>query len=482
MSIRKNAISNFALQISGIVLPLVTFPYVTRVLSVTGYGKVTFIDAFTQYFIIFAALGIPYYGVREVARRKAALADVSSLVKELLWLNVTLSLFFCFLFIVLSFFIPALHADFTLVLIGCGSILSNSFLIEWYYQGVEKFAYITTRGIITKLVYAGAVLLFIKQEKDYTLFAFLAFIATLANAIINISYFMRQAAVGKTKNNVPVKNILYHVRPLLVLFSINISVSVYTILDTIILGLFTNPDTVSLYAVPLKLVKMYWLLINALGLVLIPKVTDLFQKKDYTGISQLLQKSMNIVFLLAIPFCFYCLVFPVAILNIISGEKYLEAGTTLRILSCVPLIIGLCNVYGTQFLLPTGLEKKILSATVTGLIVSLMLNVLLDHFLKQTGAAITCVAAELTVCIWIFKAASKTVHIPLDYSLLWHIAGSLLISGIFVVVAMNHFPVLIILFASACIYALAFVLLQFFYFKNKFIFSLFHFKKDSTLL
>lgn len=470
MSIKKNAINNLILQVSGIVMPLITFPYVTRTLSVKGYGTITFIDAFTQYFLIFATLGIPYYGVREISKRRKSAIGVSKIVKELIILNGFFSLLYSAIFLLLCFAIPVLKDNVIIVIMGCGVLVANAFTIEWYYQGMEKFAYITKRSIALRIIYAASILLFIKKESDFVLFAALTCAMAIINAIVNFSYFFTSSV--RVKRQFKFVHALRHMKPLLVLFSINVSISIYTVLDTIILGLFTTPERVSLYVVPLKLVKMFWMLIGSLGIVLIPKITDLYIRKEYESITSLLQKSMNIVFLIALPFCFYCLLFPTEILTLISGQRYLEATGVLRTLAAVPLIIGLCNVFGTQFLLPIGFEKKILHATIIGLVISIVFNLLLDHYLKEMGAAVTCVMAESAVCIYVYIAATKKIKLVPDFSLLIHIAISLLVCFTCFIFFKNKLQPIIALVTSVIIYVASFFGLQFLYFKNSFVYSL----------
>ena len=476
MSIRKNMLSNLLLTSSAVIFPLITFPYVTRTLSSNSIGKYFFIDALTQYFIIFSAVGIPYYGIREIAKIKNNIETRSKLVIELLSIQVTLAIILSVIFVGIHYFITDLKNDFDLVKIACLGIISTSFMMEWFYQGIENFAYITGRSLIIKTLSVISILLLVKHADDYFIYYLITTLLVLCNAGLNFfNYLKNYHAAFKGK-----LNIIQHVRPLLILFSINISVSVYAILDTIILGLLTNPANVSFYNVPLKLVKIFWTVVNGAGMVLIPRVASYFVDNDTAGIQNVMQKSLNIVFLLTIPFCFFCLMFPTEILGIISGPKYLGAANALRVLSVVPLIIAVCNVCGTQFLMPVGQEKYILHATLLGLVISLALSFLLIPYMKFMGAAITCVAAEGVVCIYIFISAIKRTKLLIDYGLLMQILLSLCATAIARFVLYAHFRGLVLITGAIGIYCLTFILLQLVYFKNNFVFSLIHFKRIKT--
>jgi O-antigen/teichoic acid export membrane protein len=472
MGIRRNMISNLLLTSSAVVFPLITFPYITRTLSNTSIGKYFFIDALTQYFIIVSAVGIPYYGIREIAKVKDAAQARSKLVMELLCIQMALAVCCSLVFLGLHYVIPTLRNDTGLVKIACIGILSTSFLMEWFYQGIEHFTYITGRSLILKTLSVISIFLFVRHADDYLLYYLLITLLVFANAALNFANYLRNYHVPYIGS----MNIRQHIKPLAILFSINVSVSIYAVLDTIILGLLTNPASVSYYSVPLKLVKIFWTVVNGAGVVLIPRVASYFVNNDSGGIQSVMQKSMNIVFLLTIPFCFFCLMFPAEILSVIAGHKYAQAATALRILSVVPFIIAVCNVCGTQYLMPIGKEKSILHATLLGLVVSLGLNFLLIPRLNFTGAAIACVAAESAVCLYILVAATKSTKLLIDYSLLTHIVIALLLTVISKYFLGMYLKGLRLIISAFAVYCTGFIFLQLLYFKNNFVFSLTNYK------
>ena len=472
MSLRKNLIVNLILTSSNVLFPLITFPYVTRILSNDSYGKISFIDAFTGYFLIFSSLGIPYYGVREIAKVKNDAAKYTKLVIELVSLQLGLAVFFSIFFLVIQIFIPSVHHNVDLVKVACLIIIGSAFSIEWFFQGIENFAYITSRSLFTKTLNVISILVFVKASGDSYIYYLISALTILINSSWNFLYFLKKFAV-KLDDALHIKP---HLKPLMILFSINVSVSVYTVLDTIILGLFTNPATVSLYSVPLKLVKMFWTVVSGVGVVMIPRIASLFIAENKDAIAQLITKSSSIVFLLTIPFSVFCIVFPHEILIVISGQKYLMSTDSLRILSTVPLIIGFCNVLGSQYLMPIGQETKILHATIIGLTISLALNFILIPHLKDIGASIACLSAESAVCIYIFFSAKKRTTIKLDYSLLLLIFFSLVISISVEFLIRKHLNQIEVVTTACILYVLTFVLLQFIVFKNDFISSVINLK------
>ena len=194
MSIRKNMTSNLLLSSSAVIFPLITFPYVTRTLSSNSIGKYFFIDAITQYLIIFSAVGIPYYGIREIARVKEDEHSRSKLVVELLVIQITLAMLFSITFVALSIFVPALKNDFNMVKIGCLGIISTSFMMEWFYQGMENFTYITSRSLIIKTISVIAILVFVKRTDDYPIYYLIITLVIFLNSALNFFHLFKKVS------------------------------------------------------------------------------------------------------------------------------------------------------------------------------------------------------------------------------------------------------------------------------------------------
>lgn len=468
MSIKKNIISNFLLTSSQFIFPLITFPYITRTLSNESLGSVLYVDAFTQYFIIFSALGIPLYGVREISKVKNDVSARSKLVTELLTIKVILAAFFILLFFLFYLFIPQLKINLDLIKLGCISIISSSLLMEWFYQGIENYAYITKRTLIVKTLSIAFILLLVKTLDDKEIYYAILVAVNLLNATINFGYYLKtfhRSFIEKIE-------LKKHVKPLITLFLINVAISVYTVLDTIILGTLTDLKQVSYYDVTLKLSKIVWTVILGIGFVLVPRISILFKEKKIDELKNLMSKSFNIVFLIAIPFCFFSLIFAKDILMLVSGARYIEAENSLKLFSILPFVIGVCNIMGTQFLLPIGQEKKILHATVLGLIVSLILNFSLIPYFGFMGASVTCVIAEVSVCSYIYFATKKEIKLLIDFQIIKQILISLFFSAIFICFFKSELKNIYCILFSFCIYSLSFIALHFLYFKNAFINSI----------
>ena len=472
MSIKRNLINNSILSAGSILFPLIIFPYVTRTLSVANYGKVALVDAFTQYFIIFSSIGIPYYGIREIAKRKDNDIEGSQLLIELFMIQISLAIFFSLIFLMLPLLLLQLQSERNLVYLGCSYILFSSFMIEWYYQGIEKFKFIAQRTIFIKIITAVLIFCLVKTPADYIVYYSITVLSILLNGVVNFGYFLKNHYRKSHQKTM----LLRHLKPLLILFSMNVSISVYTLFDSIILGMLKTPVEVSMYSVPLKFIKAFWTFGAAIGVVMISRMSKLVASGNDEQVKDLIKKSNSLVFLITIPFAALCLLCPKEILNFLAGPQYVASYNTLRILGFVPLIIGICNVLGTQFLLPIGKEKYILYATVGGLVVSLVFNFTLVPLFSYIGTSISCVLAELTVLVIVFLSARKFIAILVDYKLLLQILISVLVSVAFYEIACGYLKDLYLLFACCFVYGFTFLLTQFTIFKNPLIRSMMRIK------
>jgi len=464
MSVVKNSALNLVLTISSVLFPFLIIPYVTRVLAVNELGKVMYADAISQYLIIIAALGIPFYGVREIAKLSAQKEKISNIVLELIIIQFSISVVSC---IALWFIVPHLGVllDKRLLVLCSIFVISNSFLIEWFYQGIQDFKYITIRSVIIKILSLILIVLLVKGSNDgYIYYAILSGLALL-NSALNIYRFSKIGFVKVRK-----LDLRRHFAPLIVTFGINFSISIYAILDTLILGYFSGEESVGYYTISLKIVKTFWVIINAFGIVLISHTAKLIKEDKMAEVQQNISKALNIILTFSIPFIIICQLFPVQILVIIGGSKYVNSVELLRILSFLPLIIGICNVYGTQFLMVYNKEKYVFIATLVALVFSVAINFMLVPHLKEIGTGIASVTAELVVCGIIVYYSNFFLKIFFDFKYLLQIIVSSLTMIVFWVILKSFLFGFPLMFCCCLLFVVSFVALQMFYFKHSFIF------------
>ena len=400
------------LSLSQLIFPLITFPYVARVILPTGIGEVTFVESLCRYIIIFSALGIPIYGVREIAKVKGKKEKLNKLFTELLIIHFTITIFISSLFAISIYLIPLLHNYLEFYLWGLLLIISNVFVIEWYFQGISQFKFITIRNLIVKSILTISVFIFVNEKEDVLIYFSIIVIASVFNSVINFVYALRTVNLDFSSNLNEFKR---HIKPLFLIFSSIAFISIYTLLDTIMLGFMTDERSVGLYTTGLKVSRIPMLFIGALGVVLIPKLSEHFHNNRLEDFTTLISKSIKVVITFSIPILFSLYSLADTIIVSFAGPNFMEAGIVLKILSLLSLLIGLSNIFGLQILTPMGKDKYLTFSVLIGTIISLGLNFILIPIFKEKGAAISNIIAEIAVTIASIVFANKFIKITIDW-------------------------------------------------------------------
>lgn len=251
MSVKKNFIYNILFILSNILFPIISFSYTSRIIGPEGIGKTQFAITLAQYFVIIAALGIPVYGVREVAKAKGDFARLGKLVSELLVINMITSFILLIFYFILIFFIGWFSKDLSIYIIGGLLVLFGFTTLDWFYVGTEQFRFLSTRYLIIKILALVALFAFVRKPTDLIIFFIITILSVLANNFWNIIYLNRQVKIY-FKN----LSLIKHIPVLLTLFSTSIAISIYTSFDTIILGFLADKLAVGYYTAAIKITKI----------------------------------------------------------------------------------------------------------------------------------------------------------------------------------------------------------------------------------
>jgi len=408
--LKKNIFFNTLLSLSQILFPLISFPYASRVLGPEAMGAVSFADNFTTYFLIFSALGIPMYGIREIAKVKNEPDKLGKVFSELMIIHFCTSLIAVIILFGISFYTGKLRANFGLYQIGMAIVLGSVFLAEWFFQGIEKFQFIAVRSVCLRLCTLLLLFLFVHTVKDRDLYYGLNLVTVVVGAAINM-FAIRKIVRISFKGT----SFRRHFKPLLIIFSNSIITSVYLVFDTIILGFLTNDLNVGYYSAAMRISKISMAVIGVLGAVLLPRLTMAFQSGDLTAARQLINKSMSFVIFISIPIALGTLCLSKEIIFLFAGSQYGGSVYSLNILCFIVVVIGLAQIFSNQILLPMHKEKNILYASLVGMVISLTLNFTLIPIFKHVGAAISSFSTELIVTLVLFIYARKAVSFSFPF-------------------------------------------------------------------
>jgi O-antigen/teichoic acid export membrane protein len=384
----RNVFYSFLLQFTTLFFPLITIPYLSRVLGSALIGKVNFANSVVEWFIIFSTFGLLTYGVREVARIQQEPKKLSKFYSEILLLRIILTLIVSLVYLVSIHFIHRFQSDLTLFRLYGLLILFNIFSLDWFFQGVEDYKYITLRSIILKILSVIAIFVLIKQESHYMIYAGIL-IATLSiGHLLNFIHARKYVKVQLTDLKP-----LVHLKKMKFFFLTTLIVSIYTLLDQVFLGFIKGDVDVALY----QRAKMFFYIGMSISVsinnAITPRINGYFMM-DKEKYKSLLMNSLVTLIAIAIPIMLGVLALSKDLMVLFGGEEFEGASTALQIISPLLLIIPISIWNYQQRILPNNDEK--IGYYINGMIalISIIMNVILVPSLGYVGTAFSWLIAE----------------------------------------------------------------------------------------
>ncbi len=404
-SIKKNYFYNILLNVSKVIFPLITAPYVSRVLEPDGIGLFNFANTYATYFSLFAALGIPIYGIREIAKIKDKTIDEKNkFVSEIISISIVATIICTSFFVATLFFIPQLNDNFVVFVIAAIVLYITPFRIDWFFSGLEDFGYITFRSLVIKTASVLLLFLLVKNKEDLVVYVALNALSLVANEIWNYCILYKLGM-----HPYFTLNGRKHIKPLLLLFLSSVAVSIYTVLDTIMLGFITNYDEVGYYNSAVHLSKAILPIVTSLSVVALPRIATYYKENNWGKINELMNKSFSLVSFLAFPIAFGLMAIAPVFVPQFFGVSFVGAVAPLQVVSLIIIAIGFNNLLGIQFLASIGCDKQLLLSISSGAVLNCLLNFILIPSWGAVGACASSVCAEtLIVIIMIYYVLNKT--------------------------------------------------------------------------
>lgn len=397
-SLGRNAILNSIRSVCNILFPLVTFPYVSRVLQVKGLGKYNFSNSIISYFLLIAGLGIGTYAIREGAKYRNDIKKITVFSSQIFTINLYSTLIsYILLFLTLIVF-KNLRTYSICILIFSLEIIFTTLSVDWLYQIYEDYEYITIRSICFQIISILLMFLFVKNKNDYLIYATITVFSTVGTGIINWFNAIKICKIHLVKN-VDLKR---NLKPILIIFASSIATMIYLNSDITILGLMTNDYVVGIYSVSTKVYQMINTLMASLIIVTVPRLSLLIGQNKKSDYQKLLLQVVQSISLLTLPCAIGVFMVSKEIVVLISGSKYIRAVNSLRIL-CVALLFAVfTNILTNCVLIPQKKEKAVLFSTCVSALINLILNVMLIPYWGENAAAFSTVIAELVIFIMEF--------------------------------------------------------------------------------
>lgn len=389
-SVKYNFIMNAILTVAGIIFPLITFPYISRVLLVEGSGKVAFATSVVTYFTMFASLGIPTYGVRACAIVRDNKEKLSKTVQELLIISGGTTLLTYIVFGISLFVIPEFAQERTLLLIVGLGIGLNTIGVQWLYNALEQYSYITTCSILFKVIGMILMFLLLKESSDYQIYGGVYVIASFGSYVLNFICLRKFVTFQKTGTY----QFKQHLKHIMVFFAMSAGASIYLNLDVVMLRFLQSNEAVGYYNAGIKVKTVLVTCVTSLGTVLLPRLSYYIETADKKAFQLMVGKAFRFVFVAASAVTVYFSIFARESILLLSGEAFLPAVGPMMILMPTVLLIGLSNVTGIQILTPNGREREVMYSIWGGAILDFVLNLIVIPKFSANGAALSTLLAE----------------------------------------------------------------------------------------
>ena len=403
-SITKNYIYNLIYQVLILVLPLVTTPYLSRVLGAEGIGIYSYTYSIVTYFILFGSLGVALYGQREIAYAQENVEK-----RKQTFIEIIIFRFIAIGLAVVAYFFLFMQGEnyqiyYRILLI---ELIAAAFDISWFFQGIEEFKRTVTRNVLVRICSVSLVFILVNTKEDLAKFTL---IYSLADLIGNLSLWLY---LPKYINGIKISkiNVFQHLPQIVLLFIPQIANQLYKILDTTMIGkIIADKSELGFYEQSQKVIRLLLTIVTSLGVVMIPRVASTFASGDKEKVNSYMKMSFRFVFFLAFPIMFGIVSISKDFVPIFFGDGYEKVALLINIISPILLLMGVANVVGTQYLLPTKRQKEYTISITIGVCSNFILNYFFIKRWGAVGASIATVLSQLVIDIiqfWYIKSEIK---------------------------------------------------------------------------
>lgn len=404
-SLKINLILNVVKTICTMCFPIITFPYISRVIRATNYGKVNFSSSIISYFSLIAALGITTYAIREGAKLRNNRNEFNKFACEIFTINLLMSIISYVLLIIVYSYWSKLHNYTNLIIIQSTIIIFNTLGVEWIYSIYENYFYITIRSIVVQVISLLMLFIFVKNEKDYIIYAGIIVFANVGANLFNFIYAKKYCDLRVTKDI----KLRKHLKPMIILFFSNLTITLYANFDITILGVFCNDFIIGIYGIAVKIYLIIKQLIFAAITVTLPRLSY-YKTNSASQYSELLKILKKVIVYFTLPITVGVIILSKEIIILLSGTEYISSYISLSILSIAFIPSIFATIYGNGVLLLNNAENKILISTLIGGIINVILNIILIPIFSEKAAATTTVISEIIVAILNISFSKKFIE------------------------------------------------------------------------
>lgn len=396
-----NYIYNLSYQIMLVIVPIITIPYLSRVLGADGIGLYSYSNSITMYFSLIGNLGINLYGQRQIAYEKDDIKRRTACFYELVILRISASLISIFTYILFCMFVVNESELQELLLVQLIVIASSLIDISWFFQGLEDFKVTATRSMLVKIITVILIFTFIKNQDDLLLYTIIISGSTFLGNLVLLTK-VKKNIVKIHKADLNVKR---HIKPVFKLFLPQIASSVHTILDKSMIGYLSINSEVAFYQQTQKIINVLLSISTALNTVLMPKISNLKANNSTAEIKRFMAISIRYILLITCPLTIGTIVIAEDFVPVFFGAEFQPAVIVMQVMAVLMIIIGLSNTIGVQYLVPMGRQDEFTRSILLGTAFNVILNYFLIIKIGALGATISTVIAEIIITLYQYYRA-----------------------------------------------------------------------------
>lgn len=392
-SIAVNFLYNMIYQISLVILPLITSPYLSRVVGPEGLGSYSYSYSVAYYFYLFGMLGINNYGNRKIAAIRDKREKIDSTFSQIFLFQLFSSSIATVLYILYCVFLCKKYTQ--LAFAQSLYVISSMISIDWFFFGIEEFRITVIRKTFIKIATSIGIFIFIKSINDLLMYALIISGAELLGEAYLWVYLPRFAKIKR----VPIKAIFSETTEIIVLFIPIIATSIYRYMDKVMLGMLSSMNNVGQYDYAEKIIMICLGCMTALGTVMLPKMANLMANNKTSEIKKYLISSMQFAMFMACGITFGLSSVATRFSIVYFGENYRNCGIALLYLSTTVIPIAWANVVRTQYLIPSAKDKEYVISVIVGAILNFIFNYTFIPRMGIKGAIIGTITAEFSVAV-----------------------------------------------------------------------------------
>ncbi len=459
-SLKVNAVLNTMKTVLGIIFPLITFPYVSRVLGVDNIGSYNFSASIISYFSLIAALGIATYGIREGAKYRDT-EEITDFINEVFSINIIATLLAYMLLAMVVALVPTIRSHSVIIAILSIEIFATTIGAAWICNVYEDFFFIAVRSLLVQFISLILTFALVKTADDLYKYVSIAAFASSGANIWNLFYIRKKYCKYRFTTKI---NWNRHIKPILIIFSTNVAITIYVSSDATMLGFMVSDYEVGLYTTAVKIYTIIKSVLAAMLMVLIPRFSILFEQESKDELNKLFSSVFGFLNVLMLPMVVGLFVISDDVVLLIAGAKFTESGAPLRLLSVAILFSLYSYLYTQCILIPAKREDVVFKATMASAVVNILLNFILIPVWGKNAAATTTIIAECITFIIAIRASGKYVEMPrIDRTITSSIVGCIAIAIVCYIaksIALFVPRLALSLFGSAIIYFVILLLMK----------------------